>query len=340
MSTAPSYQIRTCWSNCPNTEAITAMLASCPASYPNANRPNCTPIQCWKDTCPTSSVMTFGSCPVGYPSQVKPSCNLQTCWSPCPTTAVSTYGACPQSNPYTTKPNCGTDLPHDLTIFDDNNAWGNETAGSGNDGGWKPDDVVYVTEESGPIVTQLCWSGCPNPNPTSVIGTQCIAAFPYSEKPSCGEAEPTVEYIVDNSANEAYLAQIQALQQQLQQSYASQNNNEEIEALMALYSLQQEQLNQALASQNSPQVAALENQLALLQAQLIQSQNRPQQTNKDALAGLQSQMSMLSQILMNQQMNQQNQIPQQGGVGDVPIWAVIVGIGLVATIAIVATAKK
>ena len=310
---------RTCWSNCPNTTAVTALLRGCPSTYPNVSKPDCTPKTCWSE-CPTNSVMTYGSCPNGYPYTSKP-----TCYSP--------------------------ETQVDMNAIEESNPWGNETAGSGNGSGstWESATQDGGKGDDDQIITQICWSGCPNSYPISVIGSQCISAYPFSDKPNCGD-----DTSLPNTDNEELLAlleasqleqqafvdqslaQITTLQAQLAQAQANQNNDDEVQALMAMYALQQEQLNQALASQNTPQVDALTSQLNLLQNQLVQSQNRPASNNTEAIQGLQSQMSMLSQILMNQQ----SLDVQKAGSADLPSWAIPAGIGVLALVAIVMTMKK
>jgi len=322
MATPPTTM--TCWTNCPNTYSVSLFGSKCPDSYPNATKPNCTPNVCWSNCPNTTSVSTYGNCPSGYPNSIKP-----TCFEP----------------------------------ISDLLDWQNEAvdAGGGFDDGKPDNDVTYAPQGTGTssndgttptgaggfTTSRICWSGCPNSVPVSILGNACPATYPYTEKPSCGSFGSSAN---TNSAEvEALLSTIEEQQDLLDQlmvlqSQPSEDNSQEIAALMALIQAQQEQLTLAQSSnQGSAQVQALENQLALLQGQLLSAQAQPQQPAVDsgALQSLQQQLAMMQQQFMAQQqaMYDSQKSMQASAGGPIPTWAIVGGVLMVGLIAFVATKK-
>lgn len=315
---------RTCWSQCPNTTSISIFSTGCPTAYPLNSKPNCTPSVCWSNCPNTTAVSTYGNCPSGYPNTIKP-----TCFEP-----ISDL----------------LDWENEVVDaggFDDGKPDNTPTIPSSPSGGGSSSSSDTPIGAGGFTTSRICWSGCPNSVPVSILGSSCPATYPYTEKPSCGAFGSSVP---DNSAEiDALLGTIeeqQALLDQLMvlQSQPSQDNSQEIAALMALIQAQQEQLSLAQSSnQGSAQVQALENQLALLQGQLLSAQSQPQQPALDsgALQGLQQQIALMQQQFMAQQQAMfESQKASQAGVGSgVPTWAIIGGVAVVGLLTFIATKK-
>lgn len=369
----------TCWKNCPSQGSISIFAKGCPSSYPNAVKPNCSPRACWSNCPNPQSVIGYGVCPSSYPNTIKPNCYVEqvgeqllnalnepvstggggfesdkfptdiansiqqynddntrpdlppkTCWSGCPNPQARVYmnGLCSSDYPYELRPNCGgaTDIFSNIPTYDgikDPVGGGGTSLPNDNIGNTSP-----INEDKWPIDGD------------------------YPVMPAEEYKDPTITYVIDNSAEvQALQAQLAQTQQALQdlveaQSQGEQASQQEIQSLLDFISQQQLELaNAQTNNQAQAQVDALESQIYTLQQALVtaSSQTTPT-TDTTAIDALQQQLATLQQQLATQQMTPYpidlgDTKTSQAGIGDVPAWAWIGGIVMVGLIVFVATKK-
>ena len=321
-STSPVFT--TCWQNCPAEGSVSVFGNNCPAGYPNATRPDCTPQICWSNCPNLTSISVFGPCPSNWPNTIKP-----TCYEPEAQILDAFNEAIIDDDAFATNENIQSTQPVD-------------------DG--KGDDEAEQVEFGFAPASRTCYSECPVSVPVSILGTSCPPEYPYSSKQECGGGYDPVNEALIGQMEEQIAQQQQAMQDLVDaQSAGSAENQQQIQALLDLINSQQTQIALAQQSnQGQQQISALESQLATLQQALLTASSQPAQSDtSDAVAGLTSQFEMLQQQLLDQQNQYQQDLydrqyavdAQKAGFGDVPMWAVISGITLVGLITFLATRK-